>query len=195
MKDSFENLLTSSKRKPNLIETDWGKKIYSSTFENFSNKKNIKHTSKNSSLGAVFAGRFNRTNRDLLKKPVFEKSDKNFSDGVSKITKQYNDRVHTSTKLTPIQASSKKNEGYVYHNLVDKRKRIKPKFKIHDLVTTADLKRTFSKENTSNWSHKRYEITESINDAIPSYQFDILLERYNKALLKMIKLSMKKLMM
>ena len=36
-----------------------------------------------------------------------------------KITKQYNDRIHSSTKLTPIQASLKKNEGYVYKNLLD----------------------------------------------------------------------------
>ena len=62
------------------------------------------------------------------------------------ITKQYNNRVHSSTKLTPIHASSKKNEGYVYKNLIDERKKIKTKFQINDLVRTADLKKTFSIE-------------------------------------------------
>ena len=42
--------------------------------------------------------------------------------------------------MSPIQASIKKNEGYVYKNFLDKRKKIKPKFQINDLVRTADLK-------------------------------------------------------
>ena len=67
-----------------------------------------------------------------------------------KKTKQYNIRIHSSTKLTPIQASLKKNEGYVYKNLLDKRKKIKPKFEISNLVRTADLKKPFSKGDTTN---------------------------------------------
>ena len=57
------------------------------------------------------------------------------------ITKQYNNKVHSSTKLTPIQASLKKNEGYVYKILLDKRKKKKAKYEIGDLVRTADLKK------------------------------------------------------
>ena len=45
--------------------------------------------------------------------------------------------------MTPIQASLKKNEGYVYKNFLDKRKKIKPKNKIGDLVRTADLKKKY----------------------------------------------------
>ena len=92
-------------------------------FYNFLNKTNIKHYSTNSSLGALFAERFNRTIRDLLKKPVFEKAESSWKDVVSVITKQYNNRVHTSTKLTPAQASLKKKESFVYRNLLDKRRK------------------------------------------------------------------------
>ena len=105
--------------------------------------------------------------------------------------KQYNTRIHSSTKLTPIQASLKKNEGFVYKNNLDKRKKIKPKFQVNDLVRTADLKKTFSKGDTSNWSYKLYEITENINDTIPSYHIDNLPERYNESLLKKNELSLK----
>ena len=55
--------------------------------------------SKNSSYGAVFAERFNRTVRDLLKRPVFEKGESNWIDVTPTITKQFNNRVHTSTKV------------------------------------------------------------------------------------------------
>ena len=152
MKHSFENILINSKRKPNLIESDRGKEFYNNIFQDFLNKNNIKLYSRNSSYGAVFAERFNRTIRDLLKRPVFEKGDGKWIDILPKITKQYNNRIHSSTKLTPIQASLKKNESFVYKNLLDKRKKIKPKFQINDLVRVADLKRTFSKGDTTNWS-------------------------------------------
>ena len=191
IKDSFENILTNSKRKPNLIETDRGKEIYNNIFQDFFNKNNINLYSRNSSYGAVFAERFNRTIRDLLKKIVFEQGDANWIDVLPTITKQYNNRIHSSTKLTPIQASLKKNEGYVYKNLLDKRKKVKQKFQINDLVRTADLKKTFSKGDTTSWSYKLYKITEIINDTIPSYRLDNLKERYNESLLKKTELTMK----
>ena len=191
IKDSFENILTNSKRKPNLIETDRGKEFYNNIFQDFLNKNNIKLYSRNSSYGAVFAERFNRTIRDLLKKIVFEQGDAKWIDVLPTITKQYNNRIHSSTKLTPIQASLKKNEGYVYKNLLDKRKKVKPKFQINDLVRTADLKKTFSKGDTTSWSYKLYKITEIINDTIPSYRLDNLKERYNESLLKKTELTMK----
>ena len=191
IKDSFENILISSKRKPNLIESDRGKEFYNNIFQDFLNKNNIKLYSRNSSYGAVFAERFNRTIRDFLKRPVFEKGDGNWIDILSTITKQYNNRIHSSTKLSPKDASLKKNEGFVYKNLLDKRKKVTPKFQINDLIRVADLKKTFSKGDTTNWSYKLYKITEIINDTIPSYKIDNLIERYNESLLKKTELTMK----
>ena len=191
IKDSFENILISSKRKPNLIESDRGKEFYNNIFQDFLNKNNIRLYSRNSSYGAVFAERFNRTIRDLPKKIVFEQGDAKWIDILPTITEQYNNRRHTSTKLSPKDASLRKNEGYVYKNLLDKRKKVNPKFQINDLVRTADLKKTFSKGDTTNWSYKLYKITEIINDTIPSYKIDNLKERYNESLLKKTELTLK----
>ena len=85
----------------------------------------------------------------------------------------------------------KKNEGFVYKNLIDKRKKIKPKYEIGNLVRTSDLKKTFSKGDTTNWSYKLYNITEIIKDTIPSYHIDNLPERYNESLIKKTELTMK----
>ena len=79
--DSFENIII---RKPNLIESDRGKEFYNNIFQDFLNKNNIKLYSRNSSFGSVFAERFNRTIRDLLKRPVFEKGDGNWIDVLPK---------------------------------------------------------------------------------------------------------------
>ena len=93
--------------------------------------------------------------------------------------------------MTPIHASLKKNESYVYKNIFDKRTKIKPKYEIGDLARTADLKKTFSQGNTTNWSYKLYKITEIIKVTIPVYKIDSLPERYNESLLKKTDLTIK----
>ena len=116
IKDSFENILISSKRKPNLIESDRGKEFYNNKFQDFLNKNNIKIYSRNSSFGAVFAERFNRTIRDLLKRPVFEHGDANWIDVLPTVTNQYNNRTYSSTKLSPKDASLKKTKDSLTKN-------------------------------------------------------------------------------
>ena len=48
-------MLISSKRKPNLIETDHRRESYNSFSQNFIKNNNIKHYYRNTYLGAVFA--------------------------------------------------------------------------------------------------------------------------------------------
>ena len=49
----------------------------------------------------------------------------------------------------------------------------------------------FSKGDTTNWFYKLYKITETINDTIPIYEIDNILERYNESLLITTNLTMK----
>ena len=91
---------------------------------------------------------------------------------------------NSSIKLTPIRASLKKNQGFVYKNFLYKRRKIKPKYQIKDLVRVSDLQKTFSEGDTTNWSYKLYKVTENVNETIPSYHSGNLSERYNEALLK-----------
>ena len=111
--------MISSKRSPSLLEGDRDRGYKNNIFQDFLNNNSIKFYSKNTSVGAVFAERFNRTIRDLLKKPVFEKSSGDSTDVLPTITEQYKNRIHSSTKLTPIEASLKKNEGFFYNNLLE----------------------------------------------------------------------------
>ena len=140
-------------------------------FTDFLNKIKIEKYTRNISLGAVFAEKFNRTIRDLLKRDVFEKKVAIWIDCLPVITKKNNNRNYSSTKITPLLACLKQNEGYVYQNLLDeKKKRIKPKFEIHDFVKTADLKRTVAHRDTNNWVYNLKTFTEVYNDTIPSYR-------------------------
>ena len=69
--DAFSQIIKTSRRKPNLLETHDGKEYVNKIFSEFLNNHNIKRYSRNTALGAVFAERFNRTLRNLLKKRVF----------------------------------------------------------------------------------------------------------------------------
>ena len=93
--------------------------------------------------------------------------------------------------MTAIQASLEKNQRYVYNNLSDKRKKAKPKFQVNNLVSIADLKKTFSQSDFTNWSYKLYKTTEINNDTVPSYKTNCLPEKCIGALLKKTELTVK----
>ena len=86
--------------------------------------------------------------------------------------------------MTPIQASRKVNEKEVYSNREDDREKQQSNYKIGQRVRTADIKRVFSKGDSTNWSCILYTKTKVIHDAIPSYRNDYLPERYNENLLR-----------
>ena len=188
--NEFSNILIKSKRKPIKIESDQGSEFYNSIFQNFLKSKNIHHYSRYTDNGPSIAERVIRTVRNLLKKPVFEKGRADWISELPSVIKQYNNTIHNSTKMTPNQASKKSNEKLVDSNLQDKRKKLNPKFKLGQLVLTADIKRVFSKGVSTNYSYKLYTITEVIHDTIPSYRIDYLPERYNENLLLPSKLSL-----
>ena len=188
--NEFANILTKSKRKPLKLESDRGTEFYNSIFQNFIKKKNIQHYSRYTDKGPSIAERVIRTIRSFLKKPVFERGNADWLSELSSIIKQYNNTIHHSIKMTPIQASKKVNEKLVYNNLKDNSEIEKPKFKLGQLVRTADIKRVFSKGDSTNYSYKIYTITEVIHDTIPSYRIDYLPERYNENLLLSTKLTL-----
>ena len=85
--------------------------------------------------------------------------------------------------MIPIQASKKSNERKVYSNLTDNREVRKPKFKLGQNVRTSDIRKVFSKGDSTNYSYNLYTITDVIHDTIPSYRIDYLTERYIENLL------------
>ena len=64
-----------------------------------------------------------------------------------------------------------------------------PKYKLRQLVRSADNKRVFSRGDSTNWSYNLYTITVVIHDTIPSYILNCLPERYNENLLLPTKLT------
>ena len=63
--------------------------------------------------------------------------------------------------------------------------------KIGYIVRKADIKRSFSKGDTTNWSYKLYKTTETVKVTISKYKVYNLPERNKEAFLKKTKLTTK----
>ncbi|XP_065639698.1 putative golgin subfamily A member 6-like protein 19 [Hydra vulgaris] len=85
---------------------------------------------------------------------------------------QYNNTKHSSIKMTPAEASDKKNENKVWMNLNSKviSNSIKPKFSIGDKVRITKKKATFEKGYTPRWSKEVFTISQIQYTDPPTYK-------------------------
>ena len=120
---------------------------------------------------------------------MFEKGDANWLSELPSVIKQYNNKNHSSRKLTASQASEKGNDKVIISNPRAKRERKEIVFKLGQLVRTADNKKVFIKSDSTNWSFKLNTITEVIHVIIPSYRLNYLPERYNQSFLRPTKIT------
>ena len=152
--------------------------------------KNIHHYSRFTDKCPSIAERVIRSIRNSLKRPVFLARNADWLSELPSVIKKYNNTIQSPIKMTPLQASKKSNKKLAYSNLQDNREVRKPKFKLGQLVRTADIKRVFSKGDSTSWSYKLYTITEVLYDTIPSYRIDYLPERCNQNLILPTKLAL-----
>ena len=97
---------------------------------------------------------------------------------------------HTKVlKLHPFKLE-KNNGEEVDQNLADNREIQKRKFRLRDLVRTADIKKVFSKGDNTNYCYNLYTITEVLHETLLSYRIKFLPERYNQKLLLPTKLTL-----
>ena len=126
----------------------------------------------------------------MLRKPIFPAGNADWISELPSVIRKYNNTIHSSIKVTPNQTSKKVIEKEVYSNLQDNSEIQTPKYKLGQLVRTADIKRVFSKGDSTNYSYKLYTIIEVIHDTIPSYRIDYSSQRCNQNSLLPTKLSL-----
>ena len=117
--------------------------------------------------------RWNRTIKTKMWKQFTVQGNTVYLDILPKILKQYNNTKHSSIKMTPVKAiSKKKNESavyYIYYNLYGDMKQLssKPKFKVGDKVRISKYKgKVFDKEYTPYWTEEIF-LTDKIQSTNP----------------------------
>ena len=122
MKDSFENTLSSSE-KSNLLQTEDANKIVNKTFSNFI-KINI--IGRYSRITTEMYFQLNATikqSENWWKSLFLERSNANWIDVISSVTKKWNKIKHSSTKSTVLPASFNENERNCYRFLIENTKK------------------------------------------------------------------------
>ena len=104
-------------RKPEYLWTDKGKQCYNKFFGDLLNKNKITLYSTENEEKSSVCERWNKTIKTKVWKQFTVRGDTQYLDILPKILEQYNNTKHSLIKMTPTEASKKRNEGIVYFNL------------------------------------------------------------------------------
>ena len=110
---------------------------------------------------SLAAERFIRTSKSKIFKHMTAASKNVYFDVLDNIVNKYNNTVHRTIKMKPIDVTS---DSYAEYNEDFNKK--DPKFKVGDHVRISKYKNIFAKGYTQNWSEKVFVVSK-IKDTIP----------------------------
>ena len=158
---AFEDIF-KSKRKPRMLWTDKGSEFITKHFKEILKKEGIRlyHTDNEEKSSVV--ERWNKTMKNRMWKMFTVNNNTVYWDKIDKLVNDYNNARHSSVKMSPVEASKKKNENKVWTNLygdLTYLKPGKPKFAVGDKVRISKYKRkVFDKGYTPNWTEEIFVI-------------------------------------
>ena len=158
--NAFQKIV-SKERKSNEIWVDEGGEFYNNLFKRFLKINNIGMYSTHNEGKSVAAERFIRTLKDKIFKHIKAVSKNVYFDVLDDIVNEYNNTVHRTIKMKPIDLTS---DSYAEYNEDSNEK--DPKFKVGDHVRMSKYKNVFAKGYTANWSEEVFIISK-IKKALP----------------------------
>ena len=169
--DAFKTIMSEEgklKRKPEKLWTDKGKE-FKGDFKNLLKTYNIElyHTGNEEKSSIV--ERWIRTMKDKMWKHFTDSRSYTYLNVLPDLVEDYNNTIHSSINMTPVEASKKKNELAVWRNLYPnrfKKSRLTPKFSVGDVVRIDKKKKVFEKGYTTRWREEIFMIKE-IRDTNP----------------------------
>ena len=152
--------------KPRLLWVDKGTEFYN---------KHVKtiidiYSTENEEKSCVVE-RWNRTMKEKMFKYFSANNTRKYIDILQNLVDQYNTTIHSSIKMTPVEASKMENENQawknLHHHLHDRKE---PKFKVGDKIRISRKKDFFEKGYTPRWTEEVFEITKVLYTDPPTYK-------------------------
>ena len=142
---AFEKIIRD--RIPKKFWVDEGKEFYNTTFKKLLDKHKIDMYSTFNEGKAVVIERFNRTLKNIMWKYFTANNTRSYLDALDQMVKTYNEKVHSTIKMAPKEASKDINQGKVYFNIIRKqnKSRMSIKYKKDDKDRISKYKRHFEK--------------------------------------------------
>ena len=159
-------------RKPGKLWTDKGREFYNKDVKDLVELYSTENEEKSS-----IVERWIRTMKEKMWKYFTDNNTYNYMDVLPELVENYNNTVHSSTKLTPIDASKEENELTVWRNLYPDRFKINeltPKFSVGDRVRITKKKKVFEKSYTTRWTEEIFTIKEIQNTNPITYKLEDL---------------------
>ena len=145
----LKKILNNSNRKPNKIWVDQGSEFYNKSFKDFLKTNNIEMYSTYNEKKSVVAEAFIRTLKNKIFKHMTAISKSAYFDVLDDIFYKYNNAVHRTIKMKPIDVMG---DSYAEYNEDFNKK--DPKLEVGDHVRISKYKNTFAKGYTPNWSEE-----------------------------------------
>ena len=161
----LKKILSDSNRKPNKIWVDQGSEFYNKSFKDFLKINNIEIYSAYYEGKSVVAERFIRTLKNKMFKDMTAISKNDYFDVLDDIVDKYNNTVHRTIKIKPIEVT---NDCYAEYN-EDPSSKKTPKFKVGENVRISKYKNIFAKGYTPNWSEEVFVINKTENAVLWTY--------------------------
>ena len=157
-------------RSPKFLWTDRGKEFYNKQVQDLLNENNIKlYSTNNSEIKSSVIERYNRTFKNMMYKKFTENNNTIFYNIIDDLVNEYNNKYHSTIKMSPIEGSKKINEKKI-RNIYNFKKTTKPgKFKIGDRVRLSLEKNIFEKSYETNWTEEIFEIYDIKYSNVPYY--------------------------
>lgn len=173
--EAFENTIKTSHRKPNYIWVDQGKEFYNKDMKKYLQDNKIKIYSTFSEHKASVIERFNRTQKTILYKNFTSNSTYKWVDYLTEIMNTYNNRVHSTIKMKPIDASNKQNERKLWKIYQERASRNDQEirlFSVGDAVRISNTKGVFQKGYDPNYSLEVFIISKVRPTNPPTYNIE-----------------------
>ena len=151
--NAFQKIISKG-RKPNKIWVDQGSEFYNNSFKEFLKIINIEMYSTYNEGKSAFAERFIRTLKNIILKQITAISNNVYFDVLDDIVNKYNNTVHKTIKMKPIDVTS---DSYAEYNEDCNKK--DPKFKVDDYLRISKYKNIFAKGYTPNWSEEVFVVS------------------------------------
>jgi len=158
--NAFSSLFKSSKTKPRKLWTDQGTEFTNSAFKKFLKENNIELYHVYNEGKAAVVERFNRTLGEMIQKHLTSRQTSKYIDVLQQLLDKYNNKYHSSIKMTPFEASQPENRDKVMSNLYSNIKQVKNtrKLKIGDRVRIYAYKELFTKGYKPRWTKEIFVI-------------------------------------
>ena len=144
-------------RKPKFLWTDRGTEFYNKQVQYLLNENNIKlYSTNNSEIKSSIVERFNLTFKNMMYKKFTENNSTIFYNILDQLVENYNNKYHSTIRMSPIEASKKINEKKIKNIYNFEKTKKLGKFRIGDKVRISLEKNIFEKSYETNWTEETF---------------------------------------